>query len=160
MEQTLEEVRSSPLPFANYPKDEAKLRKSIWIGSNCRHEYGLKFIQVTRQNCCAYCRTPIATDYNAWLTMVIDHAVPVSVCKNLKIPPEFCRSLANMVLACAACNGFDNRYKPSFEPRDATFQEFLAFRDRVFIERLERIRERRKKEREDFFEKKVKLLFG
>ncbi len=87
--------------------------------------------------------------------MALDHVVPVSVCKDWSIPPEFCRSLANAVLTCAACNGFDNRYKPSFDKRQiTTFQEFLTLRGEIFIERRERILKKHEEEKE-FFKEKV-----
>jgi DNA-directed RNA polymerase subunit N (RpoN/RPB10) len=154
MEQKSPEERN--LPFSSYPKEE--LRKCIWIGGSGR-EYGLRFIQKTKSSCCAYCGRPITQDYFSWLTMVIDHAVPVSVCKALGIPMEFCRSLANMVLACAACNGFDNRYKPSSKRQVSTFEEFLKLRDEVFIERKERI-QKKHREQEEFFETKIAPVFG
>ncbi len=157
MEATSNELNSC-LPFSTYPNKEDELRKSIWTGSNCRHEYGLKFIQETHQTCCAYCGKPLTESYHAWVTMVIDHVVPVSVCRSLNIQMEFCRSLANMVLACATCNGFDNRYKLTSERKVSTFQEFLVLRDEIFIARRERIQNKHKKEHE-FFESKVKHVF-
>jgi DNA-directed RNA polymerase subunit N (RpoN/RPB10) len=152
MEQTRANQELS-LPFITYPKDEEELRKSIWVGSNCRHEYGLKFIQITNQNRCAYCDRPLTDDYYAWVTMVLDHVVPQSVCDALGIKPEWCWSLANAVLACAACNGFDNRYKLSSKLQIATFQEFLNLRDDIFIKRKERIQKKHEEEKE-FYEKK------
>lgn len=152
MEQRSSEVCVQALPFVTYPTGD--LRTSIWSGSNCRRGYGLKFIEKTKQTCCVYCGMPIATDYYAWLTMVIDHVVPVSVCVALRIPMEFCRSLANMALACAACNGFDNRYTSALEPRDWSFEEFLNLRDEIFITRKDRILMKQKEERE-FFDQTV-----
>lgn len=156
MEATSNELNSW-LPFSTYPNKEDELRKSIWTGGNCRHEYGLKFIQETHQTCCAYCGKPLTECYDAWVTMVIDHVVPVSVFKRLNMEMEFCRSLANMVLSCAACNGFDNRYKLPLERKATTFQEFLALRDEVFIARKERIQRKHESERK-FFEQKIRPL--
>jgi hypothetical protein len=85
--------------------------------------------------------------------MVIDHVVPVSVCKGLNIQMEFCRSLANMVLACAACNGFDNRYRLTSERKVSTFREFLVLRDEIFIARRERIQRKHESERKFFAER-------
>jgi DNA-directed RNA polymerase subunit N (RpoN/RPB10) len=154
MEQAVPAECNLPLPFVTYPNDEMELRKTVWIGSNCRHEYGLKFIQKTHQNCCAYCGRVLTKDYYAWLTMVLDHVVPVSVCDDFNVKQEFCRSLANTVLACGACNGFDNRYRPSAKRQITTFQEFLSLRDEIFIDRRERIQKKHKEER-DFFEREV-----
>ena len=153
MEQTPSNQELS-LPFVSYPKDDTELLKSIWVGSNCRHEYGLKFIQLTHQNCCAYCDRSLTNDYYAWVTMVLDHVVPKSVCEALGIKPEWCWSLANGVLACAACNGFDNRYKLSSKLQIATFPEFLNLRDDIFIKRKERIQKKHEQEKE-FFENEI-----
>jgi len=151
MEATSNELNSW-LPFSTYPNREDELRKSIWTGGNCRHEYGLKFIQETHQTCCAYCGKPLTESYDAWVTMVIDHVVPVSVCKGLNIQMEFCRSLANMVLACATCNGFDNRYRLTSERKVSTFREFLVLRDEIFIARRERIQRKHESEKKFFAE--------
>jgi 5-methylcytosine-specific restriction endonuclease McrA len=160
MERTLPDERNQPLPFITYPKDEAELRKSIWIGANCRHEYGLKFIQKTHQSCCAYCGKPLTKCYDAWVTMVLDHVVPLSVCEDedFGIKPEFCWSLANAVLACTTCNGFDNQYKPSSKRQIKTFQEFLNLRDEIFVKRRERIQEKHKEEKA-FFEREIAHVF-
>lgn len=154
MDQTSPGECHMPLPFITYPKEEVELRRSIWIGSNCRHDYGLKFIQKTHQDCCAYCGRALTKDYYAWLTMALDHVAPVSVCEDLHIPQEFCHSLANTVLACAACNGFDNHYRPSARRQITTFQEFLSIRDEIFIDRKERIQKKHRVEK-DFFAKEV-----
>jgi hypothetical protein len=90
--------------------------------------------------------------------MVLDHVVPISVCKKLNIISNgFCRSLANAVLACAACNGFCNRYSAVDERRPETFQEFIALRDRIFIKRRRGILDARKKE-EDCYNKQKALI--
>ncbi len=141
------------LPFASYPEEE--LKKPSWVGSNCRRGYGLDHILATHQNCCAYCGADLTGQYDAWLTMVLDHAVPISVCKKLDIISNgWCRSLANAVLACAACNGLCNRYRADSERRPETFQEFIALRDRIFVDRRRLILDKRKEERW-FFDKKV-----
>lgn len=142
------------LPFDTYPKEEDGLLKSIWVGGNFRHGYGLKFIRITGQNRCAYCGAPIS-QFNTWLTMTLDHAIPISVCKKLGIKMEWCRSLANVVLACGACNGFCNRYKaPADTLCPETFTDFLALRNKIFLDRKRCIKERRSDE-ENFFDKEI-----
>ncbi len=89
--------------------------------------------------------------------MVLDHVVPKSVCKDLNVE-EFCWSLANAVLACATCNGFDNHYKPSSKRQITTFQEFLNLRDEIFVERWKRVQDKRKDEQK-FFKGKVEHVF-
>jgi hypothetical protein len=142
------------LPFHTYPKDENELLKSIWVGNNFRHEYGLKFIQKTQQNRCAYCGACIS-EFSNWLTMTLDHAIPISVCRKLGIKMEWCRSLANAVLACGACNGFCNRYKA---PADAfcpeTFTDFLVLRNKIFLDR-KRCIEKRRSDEEKHFDKEI-----
>ncbi len=84
--------------------------------------------------------------YERWLLLQVDHAVPTSVAKNLGIPFDLYEDLFNLVLACAACNGFDNRYRYRVDvPSLAawTVEEFVALRDAVFAERTGRIAARR-----------------
>ena len=138
------------LPFDSYPKEENELLKSIWGGGNFRHGYGLKFIQKTGQNRCAYCGALIS-QFNTWLTMTLDHAIPISVCKKLDIEMAWCRSLANAVLACGACNGFCNRYKaPADTLRPETFTDFRALRNKIFLDRKHCIEKRRIDEEKHF----------
>ena len=84
-------------------------------GANCRHEYGLQFIHKTGQTKCAYCGADFGVSYETWLTMALDHVVPVSVCNGLGIRAEWQEDVTNKVLACAACNSFRNRYKSPAE---------------------------------------------
>jgi 5-methylcytosine-specific restriction endonuclease McrA len=90
------------LPFDSYPSAEQELLKPIWLGSNCRHQYGLEYMLLTRQHCCAYCKVDLIAQYDAWLTMVLDHVIPQSVCLKLGINPTWTWSLANAVLSCGA----------------------------------------------------------
>ena len=146
---------NQPLPFASYPDDEVELQRPIWVGSNCRRGYGLDYIRKTHQSCCAYCGTDLTGQYDAWLTMVLDHAVPINVCKQLDIISNgWCRSLANAVLACVACNGFCNRYRAVSERRPETFREFRAMRDRIFVDRRRLILGRHKVE-QGFYDGRV-----
>lgn len=141
--------------FELYP---GKGRKSLGIvrGSNSRHEYCSKLIQLTGQKCCAYCGIDLVETYDAWLSMVLDHVVPVSVCKVLNIPVELAWDYSNTVLACAACNGFCNRYRPSVASIDPTnLNDFYNLRDQIFLERKAKIQERRENEKQ-YYEKLFK----
>jgi hypothetical protein len=86
--------------------------------------------------------------------MVLDHVVPASVCQTIKIPNEWCGDFSNTVLACAACNGFCNRYGiPAGTVPPATLEAFYNFRDRIFAERKKKIAEKREEERQFFSDK-------
>jgi len=65
---------------------------------------------------------------------------PASVCRALNLPLEWQEDCVNKALACAACKGFRNRYKPS-DPivLPGNLDEFCVLRDRIFVERKELI---------------------
>jgi len=101
---------------------------------------------------CAYCGLDFSARFEDWLTMVLDHVVPQSVCKRAGIKLELVWSYSNTVLACVACNGFCNRYKPQENyPESISLSEFYDLRDRIFQERKKLIMERRNEEQK-FFE--------
>jgi hypothetical protein len=91
--------------------------------------------------------------------MTLDHAIPISVFKQLGIKQmEWCRSLANAVLACGACNGLCNRYKaPPDTSCPITFTEFLALRNDIFLKR-KRCIEKRRFEEEEHYKKEIALI--
>ena len=139
------------IPFDEYPNGGRVLLGQV-KGANCRHEYGLKFMQKTGQTKCAYCGADFAESYEIWLTMALDHVVPVSVCGALGIQAEWQEDVTNKVLACAACNSFHNRYKPAVEVTcPKTLDAFYDLRDRIFTERKKAILERHDSEKA-FFE--------
>ena len=141
-------------PFDLYP-DRGRRLLGVVTGSNARHEYGLKLMVQTGQRDCAYCGTNLTASYEIWLTLVLDHAVPLSVCKRAHIPNEWCWDYSNTVLACAACNGFCNRYSPGFDIiKPVTLEAFYDIRDKIFDERRSLIRARHAQERA-FFEEKL-----
>jgi hypothetical protein len=137
-------------PFETYP-GAGKVLLGPTPGETCRRGYGRLFIQMTGQTCCAYCELDFAAAYENWLQMAIDHVVPRNVCASLSIPALWYEDCTNKVLACAACNGFDNRYKPpASDVCPASLEEFHSLRDRIFIERKLRIAERHRRERKYF----------
>jgi hypothetical protein len=102
---------------------------------------------------CAYCGTVLFSSYDRWLTLQVDHAVPTSVAKNLGIPFQLYEDMFNLVLACAACNGFDNRYRYRVDvPPQATWtvEEVVVIRDAIFADRSARIAARHDIERAFF----------
>lgn len=136
------------LPFDLYPGVGRQLLGAP-KGANARHEYGPKLMRLTGQKRCAYCNSDLTATYQMWLTLVVDHVVPIKLCKSAHIPEEWCWDYSNAVLACAACNGFCNRYSPTFVPPD-TLQDFYDLRDRIFDERKKLIAARHEEERRFF----------
>jgi hypothetical protein len=122
-----------------------------WKGSNARHEYGLKFMKMTGQTHCAYCEQDLTEDFNLWLTLALDHAIPKSLCKEWGPQVAWCWDFSNAVLSCGPCNGFCNRYRPKFvvaPPK--TPEEFFKRRDEIFEDRKKAIASRRAGENEYF----------
>jgi hypothetical protein len=142
------------MPFDSYP-GEGRVPLGRIAGSNCRRGYGMTFIQVTGQTTCAYCGLDLVACFQAFLQMAIDHVVPKNVCRSLSLPDEWVEDCINKVLACWACNGFDNRFAVEEScacPR--TLEAFCELRDRIFAERKARIAVCRKKE-EEFFNRRL-----
>jgi hypothetical protein len=141
------------LPFSAYPgggREQLNQR----LGFITRHADGPEFMRITGVKHCAYCGLDMTARFEDWLTMVLDHVVPVSVCKNMGIDEGWVWNYSNTVLACGACNGFYNRYKPKEDcSGPMTLPEFYNFRDRIFLERRKLILARREKER-TYFETK------
>lgn len=134
------------LPFDEYPGGGRTPLGPV-KGTNCRHQYGLEFMQKTGQTKCAYCGEDFVGSYRTWLTMALDHVVPASACAALGIPAEWQEDVTNKVLACAACNSFRNRYKPPADVRcPKTREAFFDLRDRVFAERKKAILQRHEEE--------------
>jgi hypothetical protein len=138
------------MPFDAYPA-KGKVLLARVTGSNCRHGYGKKFMQVTGQTTCAYCGLDLVASFEAFLQMALDHVVPKSVCKSLTLPDKWAEDCINKVLACLACNGFDNRFTlQEFCACPPTLEAFCELRDRIFAERKARIAACREKEKEFF----------
>jgi 5-methylcytosine-specific restriction endonuclease McrA len=146
-------MTNQELPFNAYPGGGRKQLKQR-PGLITRYADGPEFMRITGAHKCAYCGLDFTARFEDWLTMVLDHVVPQSVCTKTGIDTAWVWSYSNAVLACAACNGFCNRYKP-YESRDESLSlpEFYDLRDRIFWERRELILATREKERE-FFETK------
>ncbi len=139
-------------PFDDYPYD-GKSFLPIPRGTNCRRGYGLDFMRITKQTRCAFCeRVDFTTSYGNWLEMTLDHVIPVSICKELGISSNWRDSSSNRVLACTACNGFKNRYRPSFSfDAPDSLETFFSLRDRIFLERKQLILQAHRED-EAFFE--------
>jgi hypothetical protein len=134
-------------PFDIYPGDGAKLLPKK-KGGNARRGYGFELMRLTGQTCCASCDDDLVGDYHRWLLISVDHVIPVGESKRLGIPEDIYDSYSNLVLCCLGCNGFDNRYPLcSQDPeRDWRPRRFFELRNRVFVDRKERILKRRSEE--------------
>ncbi len=139
-------------PFESYP---AHGREPLGPPSDttgaCRSGYGLAFQRLTGQTTCAYCGLSLVDSYEHWLLMSIDHVVPRADARRLGIPADFVEDVVNIVLCCAGCNGFGNRYRSTATPRSEwTLDAFLELRDRIYAERFQAIATRRGVERTFF----------
>ena len=146
-------------PFDRYPGGGRKPfgRRR---GDTARQGYGLQLRRETGERSCAYCGLDLFSDYDRWLTLQVDHVVPLNVAADLGVPLDLYEDMFNLVLACAACNGFDNRYRyrVGLSPQATwTVEAFVALRDTVFTERCKRIEVRRAAERA-FFDKLPEVL--
>jgi hypothetical protein len=112
-------------------------------------------MQITGQTTCAYCGVDLVISFDHWLQLALDHVVPKGVCKQFGLPGCWTEDRINKVLACAACNGWDNRYKPpALTMCPGSLHAFCQLRDRIFQDRQARVAECRKKERE-FFDQRL-----
>ena len=145
---------SEPLPFESYPGQGRILLGRPKRTDNCRHGYGLEFMQLTGQRTCAYCGIDLTARYELWLMMALDHVVPGSVCAAWNLSRDWEEDYSNRVLCCSACNTFDNRYTPKLIQCPTTLEEFFQVRDAIFVERRKRIEEKHKQEH-TFFDQQV-----
>ncbi|MBM2810115.1 MAG: endonuclease [Chloroflexi bacterium] len=140
-------VAKSSSPFGRYPGGGQKLLGSPPDWSNCRSGYGLDLARVTGVTTCAYCGLDLTETFNQWLLMSVDHVIPKSEGTRLGIEPAYINDMFNLVLACAGCNAFKNRYQLPGELAAGldlrTPQGFVSLRDQVFAARARLIAERR-----------------
>jgi hypothetical protein len=135
-------------PFIRYPRQGRELlgRPRDTTGA-CRSGYGLGLQRLTGQTTCAYCGLSLVDTYNHWLLLSVDHVVPRGEAMRLGVVATLYEDAINLVLCCTGCNGFGNRYRCDALPRDSwTLADFLALRDHVFVDRLQRIASRRNQE--------------
>ena len=146
-------------PFERYPEYGGK-PLGRRRGSNARQGYGLQLRRETGETTCAYCGLELFSTYERWLTLQVDHVVPLGVADGFGIPRAWSDDLFNLVFACAACNGFDNRYHPVGAAVPAggwTVDAFVRLRDEVFADRAARIAARHAVERA-FFDRLPDLI--
>lgn len=147
------------LPFDTYPNGGSEpfcLKK----GYNTRLVDGPEFMKRTGQITCAYCGANFLACYEIWLTMVLDHVIPASVCLRLQkdIPLAWSEDFFNMVLSCGACNGFCNRYSYLKDiALPLNHAAFVELRNSIFMERKDLISTARQKEFAHFKEMQGKF---
>ncbi len=131
--------------FDTYPNaGRALLGRPRDVTGACRSGYGLGLQRLTGQTTCAYCGVSLVDTYHHWLLMSVDHVVPGGEARRLGAPAHYYEDAMNLVLCCAGCNGFGNRYRCAASPQALwTLEEFVALRDAVFADRLARIAVRR-----------------
>jgi hypothetical protein len=141
-------------PFNQYPGGGRAPLGRPKRTDNCRYGYSLELQRRTGQTRCAYCAVSLVDDYYHWLLLSVDHVVPRGEALRLGIPAEYTEDFFNLVLCCAGCNGFANRYVVPPTPESALpvwgLDRFLELRDRVFADRSRRIAERRAAEQAFF----------
>lgn len=133
-------------PFDAYPGNGQVLLGPPRNSDNCRHGYGLDLQRQTGQTSCAYCGLNLVDEYAHWLLLSVDHVVPRGQAASLGIDAVYSEDLINLVLCCAGCNGFGNRYRvplPAAGRGPWDLPMFVALRDTVFTARSVAIAARR-----------------
>ena len=141
------------MPFDAYPHRGRRQIGGL-TGHSCRHEYGLKLQRLIGLNKCAYCGLNLVDTYDHWLMLTVDHVVPSHGGEELGISSDWLEDYWNTVLCCSACDAFGNPFPlgPDVTCPD-TIEEFLALRDRIFVER-KKIILRNHEEELAFFDKR------
>lgn len=131
--------------FDMYPyAGRALLGRPRDLTGACRSGYGLGLQRLTGQTACAYCGVSLVDTYHHWLLMSVDHVVPSGEARRLGVGAQYFEDAINLVLCCAGCNGFGNRYRcEAPAQRIWTLDGFLALRDFMFDDRFQRIAIRR-----------------
>jgi hypothetical protein len=132
------------LPFPSYPQGgRSLLGKPRWGDGTARRSYGVKALEWCAYRC-AFCGLDMS-NFEGWLQLSIDHVIPQQM-QGGGYPAEWVLDAINVVAACMACNGYFNR-DPVVDAVPANLEAFCVIRDRVFLERKERILARRDIER-------------
>ncbi len=122
-------------------------------GETARRHYGLHLMKTCGLRHCAYCGLDLTSTFHNWLSLVVDHVVPLRQAVRLGIPMDLYDDLFNCVLSCNTCNTFDNHFVVDSEPQELwTIRQFTELRNTIFGVRKERIAVKYSKERE-FYER-------
>jgi hypothetical protein len=137
------------VPFGRY---ESGGRQLLGIPAErdgtARHGYGPPVFAACGYQC-AYCGFDMASPYEAWLNLSVDHVVPQHLAR-AGWPREWVLDLINLVTCCRACNEFINAYRVQELAPPSSLEAFVALRDRVFAEKLTHGQKRHSIERERY----------
>jgi hypothetical protein len=139
-------VHDGSLPFDRYTGGGRQLLGiPAWGDGSSRRGYG----RAVFEQCgfaCAYCGHSMETGYEVWLSLSVDHVIPVGSGKLLGYPSAWIQDTANQVTCCRACNEFLNGYRVT-DPPPATGDEFFKLRDRHFLAKRDWVQARHARER-------------
>lgn len=142
------QLDASP-PFSRYDRGGTDLLGiPAFRDGTARHGYGPPVFAACGYQC-AYCGFDMASPYEAWLNLSVDHVVPQHLTK-AAWPREWLLDLINLVTCCRACNEFLNGYRVADLSPPASLPDFVVVRDRVFAEKLQHAQKRHAIERERF----------
>ena len=116
-------------PFDRYDQGGKQLLGKPRTGDgSCRNGYGPPvFHQCGRH--CVYCDRDLASTYESWLNISVDHVIPCSV-GWYGDHPEWIEDTINLATCCRACNEFLNQFKCT-EGVPTSLEEFTTLRDKV-----------------------------
>ena len=119
----------------------------------CRKGYGLQVFKRHGMKC-MYCDREMGTSYDAWLSISVDHVIPMSVLK--KWGQGFAKMVDhvdNCVTCCRSCNEFLTGYRVD-DNAPCSKEEFLSLVDMHLARKREHAQRRHLEERE-WYEKRV-----
>lgn len=132
-------------PFDQYPEEGRRPTKRL-TGALARHGYAHEVLRYCGYRC-TYCGLDMSK-FEGWLQLSIDHVIPQQMVKR-GWNPEWVFDRFNVVASCRPCNDLFNR-DPVLGDPPSDLSSFLTLRDRVYVDRRARIRQRRAEERRWF----------
>lgn len=137
------------VPFGRYERGGSQLLGiPAERDGTARHGYGPPvFVACGYQ--CAYCGFDMASPYESWLSLSVDHVVPRHLTR-AGWSREWVLDLINLVTCCRACNEFLNGYRVAETTPPQSLDAFVQLRDRVFAEKLSHAQKRHSVERERY----------
>ncbi len=138
------------LPFEKY-QDAGKreLGRPKSGDGSCRFGYGPPvFLQCGER--CVYCDRNLASSYDSWLDISVDHVVPKSTPWASR-QSQWIEDIFNLVTCCRACNEFLNQYECT-EPEPRCVADFTTIRDATFQRKREKALARHAEEKGRYHE--------
>ena len=141
------------LPFDAY-QDAGRKAGVRLKGEVTRREDAPRLIKYSNSHHCGYCGLCLTDSFERWRLITIDHVVPKALCEQLKLDPEWIDDFCNCVLACSACNGYQQKRDELLDlargNSSKTWDNFLILRNKFFENRKRWILEKRRDEMEFF----------